>query len=66
MYIVQDKDDNITMSSNNDSVGMPWEKVIDKEVKSSDKEDLWKVQSIGPQYIQIKEGSVRKDVDTIG
>jgi len=40
LYIVQDKDDNITMSSNNDSVGMPWEKVIDKDVKSSDKEDL--------------------------
>jgi hypothetical protein len=60
LYIVQDKDDNITMSNNNDSVGMPWEKVIDKEVKSSDKEDLGKVQSIGPQYIEVKEGSVRK------
>jgi hypothetical protein len=36
------------MSSNNDSVGMPWEKIIDKEVKSSDKEDLGKVQSIRP------------------
>lgn len=48
------------MSSNSDSVGMPWEKVIDKDVKSSDKEDLGKVQSIGPYYIEVKEGSVRK------
>jgi hypothetical protein len=48
------------MSSNSDSVGMPWEKVIDKKVKSSDKEDLGKVQSIGPHYIEVKEGSVRK------
>lgn len=40
----------ITMNSNNDFVGMPWEMVIDKEVKSSDKEDLGKVQSIGPLY----------------
>jgi hypothetical protein len=39
---------------------MPWEKVIDKEVKSSDKEDLGKVQSVVPHYIEVKEGSVRK------
>jgi hypothetical protein len=48
------------MSDNTDSVGMPWEKVIDKEAKSSDKQDLGKVQSIGPHYVEIKEGSVRK------
>ena len=48
------------MSNNTDSVGMPWEKVIDKEVKSSDKQDLGKVQSIGPHYVEIMEGSVRK------
>lgn len=48
------------MSSNSESVGMPWEKVIDKDVKSSDKEDLGKVQSIGPYYIEVKEGSVLK------
>jgi hypothetical protein len=27
------------MSNNTDSVGMPWEKVIDKEVKSSKKQE---------------------------
>jgi len=48
------------MSNNTDSVGMPWEKVIDKEAKSSDKQELGKVQSIGPHYIEVKEGSVRK------
>ena len=48
------------MSNNTDSVGMPWEKVIDKEVKSSDKQDLGKVQSKGPHCVEFKEGSVRK------
>jgi hypothetical protein len=35
----------IQMSDNTDSVGMPWEKVIDKEAKSSDKQDLGKVKA---------------------
>ena len=29
-------------------VGMSWDNVIDKEVKSADKQDLGKIESIGP------------------
>lgn len=43
-----------------DSVGMPWEKVIGKEVKSSDNKELGKVESIGPHYLEVKDGVVRE------
>jgi hypothetical protein len=43
-----------------DSVGMPWEKIIDKKVKSSDNEDLGKVQSVATNYIEAQEGHVSK------
>ena len=43
-----------------DSVGMPWEKIIDKKVKSSDNEDLGKVQSVATNYIETEEGHVSK------
>ena len=41
-------------------VGMSWDNVIDKEVKSADKQDLGKVESIGPNYVEIKEGTISK------
>jgi hypothetical protein len=37
-----------------------WDKAIDKKVKSSDNQDLGKVQSITREYIQTKEGLVGK------
>ncbi|MFL6368390.1 MAG: DUF2171 domain-containing protein [Nitrososphaeraceae archaeon] len=43
-----------------DMVGLPWEKVIDKEVKSSDDEDVGKVESISANYLEVKEGHVSK------
>src|SRR5215208_1596462 len=43
-----------------DSVGMPWDKIIDKKVKSSDNEDLGKVQSVAANYIESQEGLVSK------
>jgi hypothetical protein len=43
-----------------DSVAMPWDKIIDRKVKSSDSEDMGKVESIAPSYIEVKEGSVHK------
>ena len=43
-----------------DSVGMPWEKILDKKVKSSDDEDLGKVQSVAANYIEAQEGHVSK------
>jgi hypothetical protein len=41
-------------------VGMPWEKVIDKEVKSADDKDLGEVESIAADYIEVKEGKINK------
>src|ERR687892_1314813 len=37
-----------------------WDKAIDKKVKSSDNQDIGKVQSITKEYIQTKEGTVSK------
>ena len=41
-------------------VGMSWDNVIDKEVKSADKQDLGKVESIGQNYVETKEGTISK------
>src|SRR5918911_3152285 len=38
-----------------------WDKAIDKKVKSSDNQDLGKVQSITKDYVQSKEGLVSKN-----
>jgi hypothetical protein len=43
-----------------DSVAMPWDKIIDKKVKSSDDQDLGKVQSVATNYIELQEGLVSK------
>ena len=42
------------------SVAMPWEKIIDKKVKSSDNQDLGKVESVASNYVEVKEGLVSK------
>ncbi len=47
-------------ASTQDSVGMPWEKILDKKMKSSDKEDLGKVQSVSSHYVEVTEGKVSK------
>jgi hypothetical protein len=39
---------------------MPWDKIIDRKVKSSDNEDLGKVESIAANYVEVKEGAVHK------
>ena len=41
-------------------VGMPWDKVIGEDVKSADDKDLGEVKSIGPDYFEVKEGTVNK------
>ena len=43
-----------------DSVAMPWDKIIDRKVKSSDDHDMGKVESIAPSYVEVKEGAVHK------
>ena len=47
-------------SSGESKVGMPWNKVIGKEVKSADDKDLGEVESITPDYIEVKEGKLNK------
>jgi hypothetical protein len=41
-------------------VEMSWDKIIDKKVKSSDRQDLGKVESVSTEYIEVKEGVVSK------
>lgn len=41
-------------------VGMPWEKVIGKDVKSADDKDLGELQSVASDYVEIKGGTVSK------
>jgi hypothetical protein len=41
-------------------VGMPWDKVIGEDVKSADDKDLGEIKSIGPDYVEVKEGTVNK------
>jgi hypothetical protein len=41
-------------------VEMSWDKIIDKKVKSSDRKDLGKVESVSSEYIEVKEGVVSK------
>jgi hypothetical protein len=43
-----------------DTVGMPWEKILDKKVKSSDDKELGKVQSVSSDYVEVTEGLVSK------
>jgi hypothetical protein len=43
-----------------DRVGMPWEKILDKKVKSSDNQDLGKAQSVSSEYVEVTEGFVSK------
>ena len=43
-----------------DTVGMPWEKILDKKVKSSDDKELGKVQSVSSDYVEVSEGLVSK------
>lgn len=47
-------------ASTPDKVGVPWDKVIDKEVKTVDHQDLGKVDRISADYIEVKEGMVNK------
>jgi hypothetical protein len=44
----------------NSQVGMGWEKVIGKEVKSADEKDLGEVESIGSDWIEVKRGTLSK------
>jgi hypothetical protein len=47
-------------SAGQSQVGMPWEKVIGKDVKSADDKDLGEIKSVAEHYVEIKEGAVSK------
>jgi len=49
-----------SISPAQDQVGMSWDKVIGKEVKSADDKDIGQVESIAVDYIEVKEGTVNK------
>ena len=42
------------------SVAMSWDKIIDKKVKSSDNEDMGKVESVAANYVELKERALHK------
>lgn len=43
-----------------EGVPLSWDKIIGKDVRSADKEDIGKVESISTDYIEVKEGIVSK------
>jgi hypothetical protein len=47
-------------ASSQSQVGMAWEKVIGKEVKSSDDKDVGEVESIATDWIEVKKGTLDK------
>jgi hypothetical protein len=42
------------------TVNTSWDKVIDKKVKSSDKEELGKIKSIGQYFVEVEDGVISK------
>jgi hypothetical protein len=42
------------------TVGLSWDKVIGKEVKSSDNAEIGKIKSIGQYSVEIEEGVISK------
>lgn len=47
-------------SSEGEGTKMSWEQVIDKEVKTSDKEELGKIKSIGDYFVEVEDGVISK------
>ena len=42
------------------TVDTSWDKVIDKKVKSSEKEELGKIKSIGQYFVEVEDGVISK------
>jgi hypothetical protein len=47
-------------ASTSDKVGVPWDEVIDKEVKTVDDKDLGKAKMIGADHVEVTEGLLSK------
>src|SRR5215203_3679846 len=52
----RDKNESIV----SESPKMTWDQVIDKEVKTSDKEELGKIKSIGDYFVEVEDGVISK------
>lgn len=45
---------------NEEAAKLSWEKVLDKEVKSSDKKEIGKIKSVGPHFVEVEDGVISK------
>jgi hypothetical protein len=50
----------VSASGTRDSIAMAWDKTIDRKVKSTDNQDLGKVESISSEYVEVREGALHK------
>ena len=46
--------------SNEEGAKLSWEKVLDKEVKSSDRKEIGKIKSVGPHFVEVEDGVISK------
>ena len=46
--------------STSEGAQMSWEKVLGKEVKSSDKKEIGKIKSVGEHFVEVEDGVVSK------
>src|ERR687896_348487 len=43
-----------------ESPKMSWDQVINKEVKTSDKEEIGKIKSVGDYFVEVEDGVISK------
>jgi len=46
--------------SNEEGAKLSWEKVLDKEVKTSDRKEIGKIKSVGPHFVEVEDGVISK------
>ena len=45
---------------NEEAAKLSWEKVLDKEVKSSDRKEIGKIKSVGQHFVEVEDGLISK------
>lgn len=45
---------------NEEAAKLSWEKVLDKEVKSSDRKEIGKIKSVGQHFVEVEDGVISK------
>ena len=56
----EDKHEDNKESIVSESPKMSWDEVMGKEVKTSDKEELGKIKSVGDYFVEIEDGVISK------